>query len=108
LEALLEYPTKTAAKALCISRPALYRRLADPDLKDAYEGLRAAAIADATDSLQNVAEQAVAVLHTLANDPGVPAHVRFAAASKILDMVIKAHELQDVLTRLETLEREMA
>jgi hypothetical protein len=109
LEALLAYPTKTAAaKALGISRPALYRRLADPDLKDAYEELRAAAIADATDSLQTVAEQAVAVLHTLANDPGVPAHVRVTAASKILDMAIKAHELQDVLTRLETLEREMA
>jgi len=109
LEALLAYPTKTAAaKALGISRPALYRRLADPDLKEAYEGLRAAAIADATDSLQNVTEQAVAVLHTLANDPGVPAHVRVTAASKILDMALKAHELQDVLMRLETLEKEMA
>jgi uncharacterized protein (UPF0147 family) len=108
LEALLAHPTKTAAaKALGISRPVLYRRLADPDLKEAYEEVRRAAIADATDSLQNVAEQAAAVLHALANDPGVPAHVRVTAASKILDMAIKAHELQDVLTRLETLEKEL-
>ena len=86
LEALLAYPTKTAAaKALGISRPVLYRRLADPDLKEAYDEARHAAIADATESLQNVAEQAVAVPHTLANDPGVPARVRVTAASKILD-----------------------
>jgi hypothetical protein len=109
LDTLLAHPTKkAAAEALCISRSSLYARLRDPILKEAYEEARRAAIADATDSLQTVAEQAVAVLHALANDPGVPAHVRVTAASKILDMAIKAHELQDVLTRLETLEREMA
>jgi uncharacterized protein (UPF0147 family) len=109
LEVLLEYPTKTAAaKALGISRPALYRRLEDPDLKEAYEEARRAAIADATDSLQTVAEQAVSVLHEIANDPGVVPNVRVSAASKILDTAIKAYELQDVLSRLEALETEMA
>ena len=48
------------------------------------------------------------VLHEMANDPGVPAHVRVRAASKILAMTLNAHELQDVLTRLEALETEMA
>jgi hypothetical protein len=39
LEALLTYPTKTAAaKALGISRPALYRPMADPDLKGLTKG----------------------------------------------------------------------
>jgi hypothetical protein len=109
LDALLAHPTKSAAaKALGISRPALYRRLAEPDLKEAYETIRRQAIADATDSIQGVAASAVVVLHEMANDPGVPAHVRVTAASKILDMAIKAHELQDVLTRLEALEKEMA
>ena len=109
LDALMAYPTKTAAaKALGISRGALYRHLAEPELKEAYQELRAAAIADATDSLQTVAEQAVSVLHEIANDPGVVPNVRVSAASKILDTAIKAHELQDVLTRLETLETEMA
>ena len=107
--ALMTCPTKTAAaKALCISRGALYRHLAEPELKEAYEQLRAAAIADATDSLQTVAEQAVSVLHEIANDPGVVPNVRVSAASKILDTAIKAHELQDVLSRLEALEMEMA
>ena len=91
-----------------ISRGALYRHLAELELKEAYEQLRAAAIADATDSLQTVAEQAVSVLHDIANDPGVVPNVRVSAASKILDTAIKAHELQDVLTRLEALETEMA
>ena len=108
LAALMAYPTKTAAaKALHISRGALYRHLAEPELKEAYEQLRAAAIADATDSLQTVAEQAVSVLHDIANDLGVVPNVRVSAASKILDTAIKAHELQDVLSRLEALEAEM-
>jgi hypothetical protein len=109
LDALMSYPTKTtAAKALGISRPALYRKLQkDDELREAYEEARAQAIADATDSLQNIAEQSVAVLHRIANDPGVVPTVRVAAASKILDMALKPHELQDVLTRLETLEKEL-
>jgi len=108
LSALMAYPTKTAAaKALGISRGALYRQLAEPELKEAYEQLRAAAIADATDSLQTVAEQAVSVLHEIANDPGVVPNVRVSAASKLLDTAIKAHELQDVMQRLAALEAEL-
>jgi hypothetical protein len=108
LAALMSYPTKTAAaKALGISRGALYRQLAEPELKEAYEQLRAAAIADATDSLQTVAAQAVSVLHEIANDPGVVPNVRVSAASKILDTAIKAHELQDVMERLAALEAEL-
>jgi hypothetical protein len=109
LAALLASPTKTAAaKALGIARSTLYLHLQDETLKVAYEQLRAAAIQDATDSLMNVAEGAVAVLHSIAHDPGVTANVRVAAASKLIDMAVKAHELQDILSRLETLEREVA
>jgi hypothetical protein len=93
--------------AIGISRPALYRRLEDPGLKEAYEEARRAAIADATDSLQTVAEQAVSVLHEIANDPGVVPNVRVSAASKILDMAIKSHELQDLMQRLAALEAEL-
>jgi uncharacterized protein (UPF0147 family) len=108
LAALMAYPTKTAAaKALRISRGALYRQLAEPELKEAYEQLRAAAIADATDSLQTVAEQAVSVLHEIANDPGVVPNVRVSAAGKIIDTAIKAHELQNVMERLAALEAEL-
>ena len=108
LAALMAYPTKTAAaKALRISRGALYRQLAEPELREAYDELRAAAIADATDSLQTVAEQAVSVLHEIANDPGVVPNVRVSAASKLLDTAIKAHELQDVMQRLAVLEAEL-
>jgi hypothetical protein len=108
LAALVAYPTKTAAaQALGISRSTIYYRLKDEDLRAAYDELRAAAIADATDSLMSVAENAVAVLHALANDTGVPAQTRVTAAGKILDMALRAHELTDVLARLEALEREM-
>lgn len=48
------------------------------------------------------------MLHGIANDPGVVPNVRVFATSKILDTAIKVHELQDVLSRLEALETEMA
>lgn len=58
VSALINGPTKvTACRALGTSRTTLYRWLADPDLIEAYEEPRAAAIADATDSLQTVAEK---------------------------------------------------
>jgi len=109
LAALVAYPTKTAAaKALGISRQTIYVKLRDEDIKAAYDEMRAAAIADAVDSLLNVAESAVAVLHTLANDTGVPAQTRVTAAGKLLDMALRAHELSDLSERLAALEREMA
>jgi hypothetical protein len=109
LATLLATPTKTAAaKELGISRSGLYLHLKDPDLQAAYEELRQAAIRDATDSLMNVAEGAVGVLHTIAHDPGVTPNVRVAAASKLIDSAIKAHEVHDVIARIEQLERELA
>jgi uncharacterized protein (UPF0147 family) len=108
LAALIAYPTKTAAaKALGISRQTLYVKLRDETIKAAYEELRSEAISDATDSLLTVAESAVLVLHKIANDPDVPAQTRVTAAGKILDLALKVHEISDVLSRIEALEREM-
>ena len=108
LAALVAYPTKTAAaKALGISRGTIYYRLRDDDLREAYEKLRAEAMADATDSLMTVAEANVMVLHTIANDPNVTAQTRVTAAGKLLDLALKAHELSDIVERLRKLEEEL-
>jgi hypothetical protein len=110
LIALLTNPTKTnAAEALGKGRTWLYYRLRDDDeLREAYNAMRAESIADATDSLMNVAESAVLVLHTIAHDPDVTPAVRVSSASKLLDTAIKAHEMADIVERIKTLERELA
>jgi AcrR family transcriptional regulator len=109
LEALYTTPSKSAAaRKLGIARSTLYRYLRDEDIREAYTEWRRAAIADAVDSLQGVAEQAVVVLHNLANDPDAPPNVRVTAASRILEMALRAHELSDMHERLEALEKELA
>jgi AcrR family transcriptional regulator len=108
LQALVAYPTKAAAaKSLGIARSTIYYRLRDEDLRAAYESMRAAAIADARDSLMHVAESAVAVLHGVAQDPDVPAQTRVQAAGKVLDLALKAHELTDIQSRIDEIEQAM-
>ena len=108
LAALVAYPTKSAAaKALGISRSTIYYKLRDDDLREAYEEMRSAAIADATDSLMTVAESAVMVLHDVANDTNVSPQTRVQAAGKLLDLALRAHELTDVVARIAALEEEL-
>jgi len=106
LTALLTHPTKTAAaKALNMPRSTLYHRLkVDWELKEAYEQMRAAAIADATDSLLGVSESAVAVLHSLAHDIDTPPSVRVTAATKLIEFAMRAHEATEIIQRIEALE----
>ena len=108
LQALVAYPTKTAAaKALGISRSTIYYKLRDEDLREAYEQMRSQAMADATDSLMSVAESAVMVLHEVANDTNVSPQTRVQAAGKLLDLALRAHELTDVVARIAALEEEL-
>jgi uncharacterized protein (UPF0147 family) len=108
LAALIAYPTKTAAaKALGISCSTIYYKLRDEELREAYARMRSEAIRDATDSLMTVAEASVQVLHDVAHDTNVPAQTRVTAASKILDLTLKVHELTDVVARIAALEEEL-
>lgn len=105
LDALLEARSKTEAAArLGISRATLYRRLRDPDLKEAYRMARSEALADATARLELGAEVAVAALLSIVTDTTAPAYARITAAGKVLELAYRAHELEDLEGRIAALE----
>lgn len=105
LDALLEARSKQeAATRLGISRATLYRRLRDPDLKEAYRAARSEALADATATLQVAAVVAVKALLDILSDPTVAPYVRVTSASRVLELAYKAYELEDLEARLEALE----
>ena len=76
----------------------------DSAFNAAYRAARRSATQQAIARLQNYSSAAVAVILQLMAAPTTPAHVRLAAASKLLDLVLKVTEIEDIQQRLEALE----
>ncbi len=104
---LTETTIAAAAKAAGVGERTLYRWLDDATFAEAYRAARRKAVTQAVARLQQLSSGAVAVLAQVAADKHAPAHSRVAAASKILDLAIKAVELEDVIKRVEALEQRL-
>ena len=108
LAALLAEPTIPAAAAkLGMGESTLHKWLKDPAFGDAYREARREAVGQAIARLQHVSSAAVSVLMQVAADKSAPASARVSAASKILDMALRAVELEDLENRLSALEAQM-
>jgi len=106
---LLDSPTvRDAAKAAGVSEATLFRWLNDEAFRRAYDAARETAFESALAGLQAACNVAVKTLREVAEDPGAGAQARVAAAKGILDHAIKARELNDVVQRIEQLEKELA
>jgi hypothetical protein len=75
---------------------------------EACRTARRKAVAQAIGRQQSAAYVAVTILLHICADGLSPASVRLAAAAKILDLAIKAIEIEDLQQRLEVLERAYA
>ncbi len=110
ITALLAQPTiEAAAASLGINPATVHRWLQDPTFTDAYRSARRDAVGQAIGRLQQVSSKAVdALLEVIDTEytPAPPA-VRVSAASKILDLAMKATELEDLAARIEALEQRM-
>jgi hypothetical protein len=105
IAALLSEPTiKQAAEAARIGERTLHTWLGEPAFDSAYRKARRAAVAQATAQLQRASAEAVAVLTQIMNNATNKAADRISAASKVLDMAIKAVELDDLDARISALE----
>ena len=105
---LLSSPTKReAARRLGISEGTLYRRLRDPEIKEAYRRARMDSLAETTASLQVASFEAAAALRSLATDVTVNPHVRLGACRAILDLAYRATEIEDVRAEIEQLKAEL-
>ena len=108
IQVLPSSPTKReAARRLSISEGTLYRRLHDPEIKEAYRHARMDSLAETTASLQVASFEAAAALRNLATDITVNPHVRLGACRAILDLAYRATELEDVRAEIEQLKAEL-
>lgn len=109
LVALLREPTIRAAAAACkIPEKTLYNWLSDSAFEAAYRRARREAVRQAVARLQQVSVHAVTVLLQLMADPKVVPSTRMGAASKVLDLAIRAVELEDLEARIAALEQSYA
>jgi hypothetical protein len=110
LIALLTQPTiSAAARKAGIGERTLHTWLGEADFATAYRDARRAAVTQAIARLQQISGKAVdALLEVIDTEytPAPPA-VRVSAASKILDLAMKATELEDLAERLAALEQQM-
>lgn len=106
--ALLTNPTiAQAARKSGIGERTLYTWLAEPGFAAAYRGARRAAVQHGLARLQQASSSAVDVLCQVMKNKRAPAATRVAAARTVLDMAIKAVELEDMSARLDALEQQV-
>jgi hypothetical protein len=105
ISALLTQGTLAESAALAgIGEATLRRWLQRDDFQAAYRRARREAVSQAVAHLQRVSGEAVDTLRAIMNDDQKPASARVTAARVILDMSIKAVELEDLEVRIAALE----
>lgn len=102
---LLAQPTlSAAATAAGVNERTLYRWLQDPAFDAAYRATRRDAVRQAIAVLQRSAGDAAAALASIAGDPTEKGSSRVSAARAILELAIKAVEIEDLDARLAAVE----
>jgi AcrR family transcriptional regulator len=99
---------KEAAQAAGIGERTLYNWLQDKEFNEAYRQARSAVVQQALAQLQRVSSLAVTTLAAIMEDSEAPAGSRVSASKAVLELAIRAVELEDILQRLEALEVEVA
>jgi hypothetical protein len=76
-----------------------------PEFQRQYRESKRALVEHATTVIQQLATTAVGTLGTIMTDREAPTSSRVAAARTILELSLRGVELDDVLTRLATVEK---
>jgi len=105
ISALLTQGTLAGAASVAgIGEATLRRWLQRDDFQSAYRRARREAVSQAVAHLQRVSGEAVETLRVIMNDDQKPSSARVTAARVILEMSIKAVELEDLEVRITALE----
>lgn len=103
--ALLTAPNiEAAAQTAGVSDTTIYRWLKLPEFQEGLREARKQAVSLAINNLQQSTATAVKVLQDVAKNEDAPASARVSAAKSILDMALKAVELDDIIGRLKKIE----
>ena len=104
--ALLEEPTvRDAAERVKISPTTLYKWMALPEFDSAYKQARRDAMGAAIARLQKASNEAVDTLREVMGDQEATPASRVTAARAVLDLALKATEIEQIEERLSELER---
>lgn len=105
--ALLTSNTKAEAyKTAHISKATANRIEQEPDFIEQYNKVRRQTMTQASDKLQGLASKAVDTLATIMDSEQATPTERTRVAKIILDGAYQAQQTQDILNRLDQLERE--
>jgi hypothetical protein len=104
--AILENPSiDKAAETVGVHPSTLWRWLKEPEFQQELRQARQQCFWQATNGLQRVAPAAVTVLYRVMADTDAPPSSRVQAAKGVLDQCRKSIEADDLVQRVEALER---
>lgn len=107
LAALLMNPNKTeAARQAGITFNTLKNYLKDPEFMEEYKRQFSELIEESTRIAQTLINPALQTLHSMMDDTTLPPQARISAAKILLDTSFKLTDKNDILQRLEVLERD--
>lgn len=93
-----------ASEQAGIARSTAYKYLKDETFKEARKRMRRGTMEVVNGRVQHEALESVNVLAEIRDDPEAPTHTRVQASKVLLETAYKAHELEDVIERIEELE----
>jgi DNA-binding MurR/RpiR family transcriptional regulator len=106
--ALLEEPTiKEAAQTVGIAEATIFRWLQDPGFQKTYREAKRQLVNTAIARLQKITGEAVEALRQVMNDLQTPPSSRVMAARTVLEMAIRAVEIEGLEARVEDLENRL-
>jgi DNA-binding MurR/RpiR family transcriptional regulator len=105
ITALLNHRTVgEAAEAVGVGQSTLFRWMQDRNFQGAYRDAKHRIVQHSISRLQKISGEAVEALREIMTDGQKPPNARVACAKAILDMSIKAIELENLEVRVKSLE----
>jgi hypothetical protein len=108
IAALLTHSTfQAAADSVGIGVATLWRWSRDQCFQESYREARRKIVEQAVAQIQNAMTEAVRTLRDVMAESGATASARVSAAKAVLDLGLRGVELEDLMERVEKLERNL-
>jgi len=106
VEALMSTRTIREASELSgVPERTLYRIMSNAEFSKLYREARSLAVSIATAKLQKASSLAVHTLSEIMEDAEASASARVSACKTVIDLALRAYELEDLTSRVSALER---
>jgi len=108
IQALVTTATIAAAAAQCaVSERTILRWLAETEFQQEYKSAKGQLLEAAVNCLRTAGFDAAQRLHKIVIDPDAPVTAAVSASGRLLELLLKATEIEDLSKRLDRLEASM-